>query len=931
MANILGDGMAVAESNSTNKVSGLVISYNRVNLIGTCLKALSFVDELIVVDKSSTDGTAEIAAEIADRVVVVPWSPVVEQTKAFAITHCTHPWIVCMDDDECLSVEATRFIRRELLAPRAGVYLLPQRHYILGVHDERAYYWPEYQPRFFNRDKISFTQTVHGGAQFEEKDAFVVPFEDGACIHHLSHTDVAQWIEKTNRYTSNPDRVRVAHAGDDLAAFAHGQIDLHLSATKSGEASGYPVAVAILRAVYNIIDRLKTWEEEEGLDGEEAFRLICARLESEYREEFSLQSTASRGSRLGSASTTHIAFHAESPAPLKPSADDQGNALALLRLTLRDVRAAVEQIRHEALERDREAQERERDARARLNAAAEAQELLDKENQKNANALRFAQQREMDLTNRLEKAEQAYLSLDGRLQATLSSMSWRITGPLRRVATRYPRLIRNLKAFLARHPRLKKGVMRIVRFDWRVAADELPSRPLLAEGPSGTDAPKKIPPTKPVRSFKLRTIEASTTNSAFQLRPTGQDAPRRLMCVSHVLPFPPRAGNEYRIHQMLKWLGSEGWEILLIVCPLPGEPLSKAQISAAAAVYPQLMVCDRDGVIHHNLAKDAPVLKGLSGYSPRNLDSLLTDRETSFGRTELIETLRVFSPDFLIELMRKLDENCHFDLLLAEYVFMTRGFSLLRGDLTKAVDTHDVFSTKASKVAQFGIKDVFLLSEEEEAELVNRADIVIGIQPEETRQLSSMAPDRSVINVGVDFSVKTQVEELPSESTILLVASNNPMNNKGLKDFLRFSWPIIRKHQPAAELHVVGDVGRAVAVVPDGVKILGRLGDLDAAYAQAAVVINPTVAGTGLKIKTVEALCQLRPVVTFPAGVDGLGDAARPLLHVATDWFDFARQVSRVLDERPSAEALTQLGVALAHDFSPQAIYAQLARALNDN
>ncbi|KQW62185.1 hypothetical protein ASC92_25075 [Variovorax sp. Root411] len=473
--------------------------------------------------------------------------------------------------------------------------------------------------------------------------------------------------------------------------------------------------------------------------------------------------------------------------------------------------------------------------------------------------------------------------------------------------------------------------MRVARFDWRVATDEPLSRSSLGEEASRVDAPKKIIPTKPVRSFKLRTIEAVTSSSAFQLRQTGQDVTRRLMCVSHVLPFPPRAGNEYRIHQMLTWLGSQGWEIFLVVCPLPGEPLSTAQISAAAAAYPQLMVCDRDGVIHHNLAKDAPALKGLSGYSPRNLDSLLTGRETSFGRTELVETLRVFSPDFLIELMRKLDESCHFDLLLAEYVFMTRGFSLLRDDLTKAVDTHDVFSTKASKVAQFGIRDVFLLSEEEEAELVNRANIVIGIQPEETRQLSSMAPDRSVINVGVDFPVKTQVEELPSESIVLLVASNNPMNNKGLKDFLRFSWPIIRKQQPTAELHVVGDVGRAVAVVPDGVKILGRLGDLDAAYAQAAVVINPTVAGTGLKIKTVEALCQLRPVVTFPAGVDGLGDAAKPLLHVATDWFDFAQQVSCVLNERPSAEALTQLGVALARDFSPQAIYAQFARALNDN
>ena len=46
---------------------------------------------------------------------------------------------------------------------------------------------------------------------------------------------------------------------------------------------------------------------------------------------------------------------------------------------------------------------------------------------------------------------------------------------------------------------------------------------------------------------------------------------RRLICVSHVLPYPPRAGNEYRIHRMLTWLAEQNWDILLVVCPLRNE------------------------------------------------------------------------------------------------------------------------------------------------------------------------------------------------------------------------------------------------------------------------------------------------------------------------------------------------------------------------
>jgi len=63
------------------KLSAVVVSYNRALLIGTCVRALGFADEVIVVDKSSTDGTAEIAAKYADRVITVPWSPTVEETR----------------------------------------------------------------------------------------------------------------------------------------------------------------------------------------------------------------------------------------------------------------------------------------------------------------------------------------------------------------------------------------------------------------------------------------------------------------------------------------------------------------------------------------------------------------------------------------------------------------------------------------------------------------------------------------------------------------------------------------------------------------------------------------------------------------------------------------------------------------------------------
>ena len=264
------------------KLSAVVVSYNRALLIGTCVRALGFADEVIVVDKSSTDGTAEIAARYADRVITVPWSPTVEETRAFAVAQCTNNWIICLDDDECLSPDAIRFILAELEAPRADVYGLLQRHYILGAHDEAAYYWPEHQIRLFRSGAVTFSGTVHSGIEVHSDNVLHVTEDTGAAIHHLSHQDVAQWIDKTNRYTSRLDRERVSDYGNSLARFAHERTDYWLSRTRDTSAGGYPEAMSVLRATYDLIDRLKVWEEERGLNAGAEFKRICAQLDAAY-------------------------------------------------------------------------------------------------------------------------------------------------------------------------------------------------------------------------------------------------------------------------------------------------------------------------------------------------------------------------------------------------------------------------------------------------------------------------------------------------------------------------------------------------------------------------------------------------------------------------------------------------------------------------
>ncbi len=414
-------------------------------------------------------------------------------------------------------------------------------------------------------------------------------------------------------------------------------------------------------------------------------------------------------------------------------------------------------------------------------------------------------------------------------------------------------------------------------------------------------------------------------------RPVPGRERRSIVIVSHVPPWPAAAGNEYRLARLISWLESSGFDVHLVYRPFRDAPLGEHEVRLLAERYPRLYVVDPRGP-SVTFATDAPeAFAAMTEISRRPVPAHDRELATYAERLEprVLDLTRSFAPDPLIAVVAGVAGALRPLAVIALYIFMAPVLRFVPRGTLRMLDLIDVFSSKQEKVLRFGVDDRLAVSTADEAFLIREADVAIAIQADEAKAVRALVPDRRVVTAGIDYPVVDDVAD-PIGHRVLLVGSDNPLNKAGLAAFLRYAWPLVLRSVPDAELAVVGSVGRILSGAETGVAVLGRVDDVDDAYASASVAINPAIAGTGVKVKTLEAIAHLRPIVVWPSGIEGVPETVRRACAVATNWSMFARHVIEHLS-RP--ELLVQLRsdrARFAAALSADVTYAELRQALDE-
>lgn len=180
-------------------ISAVIICYNEAENIRNCLHSLQgLVDEIIVVDSGSTDGTQVLSKQYNALVYQRDFDDYATQ-KNWANGKASHEWILSLDADESLSLELQATLRQlKATNPIAIAFAMNRRNFLGDTAIKYGSWYPDRKVRLFRNTEARWG--MRNPHEVLELGSDINIHRIKGDILHKSHNDIGAFRAKNAHY-----------------------------------------------------------------------------------------------------------------------------------------------------------------------------------------------------------------------------------------------------------------------------------------------------------------------------------------------------------------------------------------------------------------------------------------------------------------------------------------------------------------------------------------------------------------------------------------------------------------------------------------------------------------------------------------------------------------------------------------------------------
>ena len=231
------------------------------------------------------------------------------------------------------------------------------------------------------------------------------------------------------------------------------------------------------------------------------------------------------------------------------------------------------------------------------------------------------------------------------------------------------------------------------------------------------------------------------------------------------------------------------------------------------------------------------------------------------------------------EAVRVLCAKYDIDVVFCSYIFQSKLLNYVPAHVLKVIDTHDKMGDRYEMLRKNGQPlEFFSCSPEEEGAYLRRADVVVARRREEADYFDFVSGKNHAVVIPHVEEPNFLERTYPVMKTVGVVASANQIN---LAIVLELLQKIDRRFGSRVpfQVRIAGEVKDMVAGLCDDeaamfdrpwVEMLGFVDDITDFYRSVDVVVSPVTMGTGINVKTVQAMAFGMPLLTTAWGIKGI-------------------------------------------------------------